>query len=64
MWHSCGDFSLVHTGISSDGTSKFHSFGSFVDREGISWTFRACIDLQAVVFSKFQLVVKAGAKPE
>lgn len=35
-----------------------------MDPEGISWTFRICIDLQAGVFSKFQLVVKAGAKPE
>lgn len=35
-----------------------------MDPGGISWTFRTCIDLQAVVFSKLQLVVKAGAKPE
>lgn len=23
LWHSCGDFSPVHTGTSSDGTSEF-----------------------------------------
>lgn len=63
LWHSCGDFSPVHTGTSSDGTSEFSSLGGSVDPGGISWNFRACIDLQAVVFSKFQLVVKAGAKP-
>lgn len=53
LWHSCGDFSPVHTGTSSDGTSKFHSLGGSVDPGGISWTFRALLTSKLFYFQSF-----------